>query len=125
MNEILSAVIENLESIGIGALLFLGAYVSNIGLGVWKNVKIEGYDFDWNKILSSIVKFAVLAVSIGLMAVVMSIIPYYIGFVGIEVEEATLQAIDSLIIIGAFLTATIRYIMDGVGKIKVILGVQQ
>lgn len=125
MNEILRAVIENLESIGIGALLFLGAYVSNIGLGVWKNVKIEGYDFDWNKILSSIVKFAVLAVSIGLMAIVMSVIPYYIGFVGIEVEETTLQAIDSLIIIGAFLTATIRYIMDGVGKIKVILGVQQ
>ncbi len=125
MNEIVLAIVNNLESIGIGALLFLGAYVSNIGLGIWKNVKIEGYDFDWRKLVSSIVKFAVLAVSIGIMSVVMSVIPYYVSYIGVTVEEATLQAIDGIIILSAFLGATIRYVMDGVNKLKAILGMQE
>ena len=50
MNALISIVIANLEKVGIGDLLFLGAYVSNICLGAWRSVKIEGYDFDWKLI---------------------------------------------------------------------------
>ena len=35
MTEIFQIVIENLEKVGIGALLFLGAYMSNVCLGAW------------------------------------------------------------------------------------------
>ena len=44
MTEIFQIVIENLEKVGIGALLFLGAYMSNVCLGAWRSVKIEGYE---------------------------------------------------------------------------------
>lgn len=122
MNNIMMIVIANLEKVGIGASLFLGAYIANILLGVWKNVKIEGYDFNWELILQSLLKFIVLGLGVGLLSVVASIIPMYLTYIGIEIGAETMETIDSMVIIGAFLTATIRYIGDGISKLKNILG---
>ena len=72
MTEIFQIVIENLEKVGIGALLFLGAYMSNVCLGAWRSVKIEGYDFDWKLIGQSLVKFIVLGLGIGLLSILIS-----------------------------------------------------
>lgn len=116
-------ILMNLEKVGIGAALFLGAYIANILLGIWANVKIEGYDFDWKMILNSIVKFIVLGLGIALLSVVVSVVPAYATFVGIEIGQETMETIDGFVIIGAFLTATIRYIADAINKVKVILGV--
>lgn len=121
MTDIMMLVIDNLEKIGIGVLLFMCAYLANMGLGAWKNVKIEGVEFDWKLISNSMVKFIVLVLSLGLLSFVVSVIPAYATYVGIEIETETLQMIDSIVIIGAFLTATIRYVTDGIGKIKEIL----
>ena len=122
MNEIMAIVLLNLEKIGVGVGLFLGAYLSNILLGVWKNVKIEGYDFDWKLILQSLVKFVVLGVGVGLLSVVVSLIPMYLTYIGIEIGAETMETIDSMVIIGAFATATLRYVGDAIGKLKTILG---
>lgn len=48
--SIVNIIVCNLEKVGFGALLFLGAYLANVCLGAWRNVKIEGYDFDWKLI---------------------------------------------------------------------------
>ena len=122
MNNIMMIVIANLEKVGIGASLFLGAYIANILLGVWKNVKIEGYDFNWELILQSLLKFVVLGLGVGLLSVIVSIIPMYLTYIGIEIGAETMETIDSMVIIGAFLTATIGYIRDGISKLKNILG---
>ena len=122
MNALMSIVIANLEKVGIGVLLFLGAYLSNICLGVWRNVKIEGYDFDWKLIAQSAVKFIVLGVGIGLMSIVVSILPVYMTYVGIVIEDETMAVLDSIVIITAFVMACGRYIKDAYGKLKEILG---
>lgn len=121
MDEIFTLVLVNLEKIGIGVVVFLGAYFSNMGLGAWKNVKIEGYDFDWKLILQSIVKFIVLGLSLGLLSMVVSVLPAYTTYVGISINPDTMQTIDSIVIIGTFLTATIRYVSDAISKLKEIL----
>lgn len=121
MTDIMMLVLDNLEKIGIGVLLFLCAYLANMGLGVWKNVKIGGATFDWKLIVNSVVKFIVLGLSLALLSFVVSVIPAYATYVGIEIETETLQMIDSIVIIGAFLTATVRYVTDGISKIKEIL----
>lgn len=125
MNEIFCLVVDNLEKVGFGVLLFLMAYISNIGLGVWKNVRIEGYDFDWRAIVQSVFKFVVLGLSITLLSMAVSVIPAYATYVGIEIGAETLETIDALVIVGAFLTATIRYVVDAVAKIKAILGLNK
>ena len=116
----LNIILMNLEKVGIGAVLFLGAYLANIGLGVWKNVKIDGSTFDWALIKQSIVKFIVLILSITLLSIVVSIIPA--TYVGIEISQEVLEIIDALVIIGAFLAATLRYVEDAISKLKTILG---
>lgn len=122
MNEILLSMVDNLEKVGIGVLLFLMAYISNMALGAWRSVKIDGYVFDKKLILQSIVKFFVLGVGIALLAIVASLIPSYMIYTGVTIEEATVDTIDNIIIIGAFLTATVRYWIDGISKLKEILG---
>ena len=122
MNEIMTIVLLNLEKVGVGVALFLGAYLSNILLGIWSNVKIEGYDFDWKLIVQSLVKFVVLGLGVGLLSVVVSVIPMYLTYIGIEIGAETMETIDSMVIIGAFATATIKYTADAVAKVKTILG---
>lgn len=121
MVDVWSLVLVNLEKVGIGAALFLGAYLANMGLGVWKNVKVDGGSFDWKLIGQSILKFLVLIASIGVLSVVVSIVPAYATYIGVEIGAETMETIDSLVIVGAFLTATVRYIGDGVAKVKDIL----
>ena len=120
--DIMTIVVANLEKVGIGVLLFLGAYLSNICLGVWRNVKIEGYDFDWKLIAQSAVKFVVLGVGIGLMSIVVSILPMYMTYVGIVIEDETMAVLDSIVIITAFVMACGRYVKDAYSKLKEILG---
>lgn len=122
MNNILILILTNLEKIGVGIGLFMGAYLANMGLGAWKNVKIDGSTFDWTLIKQSIVKFIVLILSIALLSIVVSVIPAYATYVGIEISQEVLETIDALVIIGAFLTATVRYVGDAVSKLKTILG---
>lgn len=123
MDEIIYIVLSNLEKVGIGVVLFLAAYLSNMGLGAWRNVKMDGESFDIALILKSLAKFAVLVISIAALSIVVSLIPIYISYIGIEISPETLEVIDSIVILGAFLTATLRYISDGIDKIKTILGV--
>lgn len=122
MENILLLILTNLEKIGIGIGLFLGAYLANMGLGVWKNVKIEGSTFDWTLIKQSLIKFMVLILSIALLSIIVSVIPAYATYVGIEISSEVLEIIDALVIVGAFLTATLRYTQDAISKLKIILG---
>ena len=122
MNALISIVVANLEKVGIGALLFLGAYMSNICLGAWRSVKIEGYDFDWKLIGQSLVKFAVLGLGIGLLSIVVSILPAYMTYVGVVIEDETMAVLDSIVIITAFVVACAKYVKDAYGKLKEILG---
>ena len=122
MSEIFQIVVENLEKVGIGALLFLGAYMSNVCLGAWRSVKIEGYDFDWKLIGQSLVKFAVLGLGIGLLSIVVSILPVYMTYVGVVIEDETMAVLDSVVIITGFVVAGAKYGKDAYGKLKEILG---
>ena len=122
MNALISIVIANLEKVGIGALLFLGAYMSNVCLGAWRSVKIEGYDCDWKLIGQSLAKFAVLGLGIGLLSIVVSILPVYMTYVGVVIEDETMAVLDSIVIITAFVVACAKYIKDAYGKLKEILG---
>ena len=119
--SIMTIIVDNLEKVGIGVVLFLGAYLSNICLGAWRSVKIEGYDFDWKLVGQSLIKFIVLGVGIGLLSIVVSTLPIYMVYVGIDITDETMQVLDSIVIITAFVVATIKYVKDAYTKLKDIL----
>ena len=118
----IDVVIGNLQKVGFGALLFTMAYVANICLGIWKNVKINEYSFNWAKLAESGVKFIVLVTGIGLLSVVVSVMPQYITYVGIDIPSDTLDVVDSVVIVSAFIVVSCQYIKDGYDKLKIILG---
>lgn len=118
----ISLVLSNLEKVGAGVLLFLGSYLSNMCLGAWRSVKVEGYDFDWYMIANSAVKFVVLGVGIALLSIVVSILPAFITYVGIDVADETMQVLDSVVIVVAFVIASCKYAKDAYTKLKEILG---
>ncbi len=119
--NIMTIIVDNLEKVGIGVVLFLGAYLSNVCLGAWRSVKIEGYDFDWKLVGQSLIKFIVLGVGIGLLSIVISTLPIYMVYVGIDIAEETMQVLDSIVIITAFVVATTKYVKDAYTKLKDIL----
>lgn len=120
--EIMNIIIDNLEKVGFGALLFLMAYVSNMLLGAWRNVKINGFDFDWKLVLESAIKFVVLGVGIALLSIVVSVLPAFMTYVGIDIADETMQVLDSIVIISAFVVACCKYVKDAYDKLKEILG---
>lgn len=121
--DMMNIVFANLEKVGIGVALFMGAYVSNMCLGAWRNVKIEGYDFDWKLILQSLVKFIVLGLGISIMSIVVSILPVYMEYVGVDIADETMKVLDSLVIITAFVVACVKYVKEAYEKLKDILSV--
>lgn len=123
MNEIIMMVVSDLEKVGIGAVIFLMTYVSNIILGSYKNVKIEGYEFDWKLILNSIVKYIVVGFGIAFLSIVASILPVYVEYIGMEIEPSTIETISSSVIVGSFIAAAVRYATDAFSKIKSIFGI--
>ena len=121
--DMVNIIFANLEKVGIGVALFMGAYVSNMCLGAWRNVKIEGYDFDWKLILQSLVKFIVLGLGISIMSIVVSILPVYMEYVGVDIADETMKVLDSLVIITAFVVACVKYVKEAYEKLKDILSV--
>ena len=123
MEGFILLILSNLEKVGIGAGMFLAAYLANIGLGAWNSVKIDGSAFEWRLIGQSVIKFIVLGISIALLSCVVSLIPVYASYIGLEIDQTTLETIDSIVIIGSFLTATIKYTGDAVSKLKTLLAI--
>lgn len=121
--DIITLVLLNLEKVGFGVAIFLGAYLSNICLGIWRNVKIEGYEFDWKMIGQSALKFIVLGLGISLMSIVVSVLPEYMTYMGIDIADETMQVIDGIVIVTAFVTAACKYVKDAFQKLKDILSV--
>jgi hypothetical protein len=121
--DIITLVLLNLEKVGFGVAIFLGAYLSNICLGIWRNVKIEGYEFDWKMIGQSVLKFIVLGLGISLMSIVVSVLPEYMTYVGIDIADETMQVMDGIVIVIAFVTAACKYVKDAFQKLKDILSV--
>lgn len=121
MDNILSLVTSNLMKIGIGAILFLIAYLSNMGLGAWKNVKLDGYDFDWKMVLHSLTKYLVLVISMAGLCIVITVTPEYANYVGLAIPDEYIEVISNVVIITMFLTGIGIYVKDGLTKLRDIV----
>lgn len=121
MESIMLLIITNLGKIGIGALLFLVAYLSNMGLGAWKNVKLEGCKFDWKMVFNSLAKYLVLVISMAGLCIVVTVMPEYANYVGLAIPDEYIEVISNVVIITMFLTGIGIYVKDGLEKLRAII----
>ena len=102
-----NALLENLTNIGWAMLIFLCAYLANVAFSLWYNIKIRKEDFDREKLIASGLKILVFVVGLTLLCTAIT-------------DEYT-DIFADLVIIGAVLLVSCKYIKEAFTKFVAIL----
>lgn len=114
--------LNNLMLIGILVCMYLGSLVLNTILGVYHNVADLKNEFSKEKMISGLVKGAIVLVgSLGVAAMV-SLLPELLAAFGIAADSALLEGISIAAIGGVMVSSIVKYIGDAIKKLYVILG---
>ena len=123
MQEIIDIVLKNLYHVGLGCALFVIAYVSNVLLSLWYNIKMCHQKFDYRKLLNSVLKILAFGAGTSLLVVGITLVPIFADFVGFNIPEEYSEVFQNLAIISVFIIATCKYLIEAYGKFKKILGI--
>lgn len=117
----LNAVIENLINIGWAMLIFLSAYLANVAFSLWYNIKIQQQSFDKSKLIASALKVLTFVVGLTLLCVAITTLPLFATQVGWTIPDEYTDIFADLVIIGAVLLASCKYIKEAFEKFTAIL----
>lgn len=105
----LNTILSNLTLIGC-AMIILSIFMgSNIGFSLWYNIGTVGQMFNKTKLLKGIGKLFVFVLGLALLAIGVTLLPYYIALAGIELDTTITQAFNVLAITLVFVQASIKY----------------
>ncbi len=121
MGELAQTVLTNLTDVGIGVLLFVMAYVSNMALGLYYNIKVLNQQFDKSKLIDSALKIAAFGIGTGLLCVCVTTIPAFATHVGFVIPEEYSTVFQDLAILAVFITSALKYVIEAYGKFSAIL----
>lgn len=114
-------VLNNLMNTGIGAAIFVLAYVGNMLVGYYYNVQLLKEHFEISKILNSLIKILCVGLGCVCASLVITILPQFANLVGWTIPEEYANVIQGLAIIGIFLYSTCKYLFELIGKIRDVL----
>lgn len=120
----LEAILNNLINIGWAMLIFLAAYLSNVAFSLYYNIKVLLQPFDRNKAINSALKVAAFLVGLTLLCVSITTLPLFANQVGWAIPEEYTDIFADLVIIGAVLMVSCKYIVEAFTKFKAILQVK-
>lgn len=121
MKDILDVLLTNLTHVGMGCALFIVAYVSNILLSLWYNIKICNQEFDYKKLLNSVLKILAFGTGTSLLVIGITLVPMFSNYVGFIIPEEYSEVFQNLAIISVFLISTCKYLIEAYTKFKKIL----
>lgn len=116
-----NALIANLINIGWAMLVFLCAYLSNVSFSMYYNIKIMLEPFSKDKLINSGLKIAAFICGLTLLCVAITTLPLFAEMVGWEIPAEYVDIFSDLIIIGAVLMVSCKYIAEAFTKFKAIL----
>ena len=105
----LQLILENLKNTGFAMLIFVGAYVANMLFGLWFNIKLLNQKFDPSRIKSSALKVLTFVVGLALLVTVVTAIPLFCDYIGLELPQEYLEVFTNLAIIGITVYVSISY----------------
>lgn len=117
----LNAVIENLINIGWAMLIFLSAYLANVAFSLWYNIKIQQQSFDKSKLIASALKVLTFVVGLTLLCVAITTLPLFATQVGWTIPDEYTDIFADLVIIGAVLLVSCKYVKEAFEKFTAIL----
>lgn len=117
----LNRVLENLANIGWAMLIFLAAYLANVAFSLWYNIKLQKQTFDRDKLLTSGLKVLTFIVGLSLLCVAITTLPLFANMVGWAIPAEYSDLFADLVIIGAVLLVSTKYIKEAYNKFVAIL----
>lgn len=117
----LNSILENLISVGWSMLIFLAAYLANVTFSLWYNIKLQKEPFDRAKLIASAIKIATFVIGLALLCVSVTTLPLFANEVGWTVPQEYSDIFADLVIIGAVLLVSCKYIKEAFGKFTAIL----
>lgn len=120
----LEAILNNLINIGWAMLIFLAAYLSNVAFSLYYNIRVLLQPFDREKAINSALKVTAFLVGLTLLCVSITTLPLFANQVGWAIPEEYTDVFADLVIIGAVLMVSCKYIAEAFTKFKAILEVK-
>lgn len=120
----LENILQNLINIGWAMLIFLAAYLANVAFSLWYNIKIQHEAFDRDKLIASGLKILTFVVGLTLLCTAITTLPLFASQVGWAVPEEYSDLFADLVIIGAVLLVSCKYIKEAYTKFTAILNAQ-
>lgn len=117
----LNSILENLTSVGWSMLIFLSAYLANVTFSLWYNIKLQKQEFDRVKLIASAIKIATFVIGLVLLCVSVTTLPLFANEVGWTIPEEYSDIFADLVIIGAVLLVSCKYIKEAFVKFTAIL----
>lgn len=117
----LNAILMNLINIGWAMLIFLAAYLSNVSFSLYYNIKILLQPFDKEKAINSALKVAAFVVGLTLLCIAITTLPLFADQIGWTIPEEYSDLFADLVILGAVLLVSCKYILEAFTKFKSIL----
>lgn len=117
----INAVLYNLVNIGWAMLIFLCAYLSNMAFSLYYNIKILLEPFDKQKVINSGLKVAAFVVGLTLLCLAITTLPLFANMVGWTIPAEYADIFSDIVIIGAVLMVSCKYIAEAFTKFKAIL----
>mgnify|MGYP001625432237 FL=1 len=115
------AIIANLVTIGWAMLIFLAAYLANVTFSLWYNIKLQKEQFSREKLITSGLKILTFVVGLTLLCISVTTLPLFANEVGWEIPEEYSDLFADLVIIGAVLLVSCKYIKEAFTKFTAIL----
>lgn len=119
--KMLNAILNNMINIGWAMLIFLAAYLSNVAFSLYYNIKVLYQSFDKAKAINSALKVAAFVVGLTLLCVSITTLPIYAGQIGWVIPEEYTEIFADLVIVGAVLLVSCKYIKEAFTKFNAIL----
>ena len=117
----LESLTQNLINIGWAMLIFLAPYLANVAFSLWYNIKIQHEAFDKDKLIASGLKIATFVVGLTLLCTAITGLPLFATQVGWTIPEEYSDLFADLVIIGAVLLVSCKYIKEAYTKFTAIL----
>ena len=102
-------------------LIFLCAYLANVAFSLWYNIKIRKEDFEREKLIASGLKILVFVVGLTLLCTAITTLPIFANEVGWAIPDEYTDIFADLVIIGAVLLVSCKYIKEAFTKFVAIL----
>ena len=117
----LNTILNNLVNIGWAMLIFLCAYLSNVAFSLYYNIKVLLEPFDRGKAINSALKVTAFVTGLTLLCLAVTTLPIFANLVGWAIPAEYADTFSDLVIIGAVLLVSCKYIVEAFGKFKSIL----